>query len=44
MLWKFKNNKNATEVTKKISSAHGQSVITDRQVQNWFSKFGSVDM
>ena len=29
ILWKFKNNKNATETIKKICSVYGQGVITD---------------
>ena len=32
MLWEFKNNKNATETAKKISSIHGHRVITDCQI------------
>ena len=38
-LWEFRNNKNAKEIAKKICS-----VITDHQIQNWFSKFHSGDM
>ena len=41
MLWEFKNNGNATEKAKKICSVYGQGVITDYQIQNWFSKFHS---
>ena len=44
MLCEFKNNKNATETAKKISSFHGQSLITNNQVRSWFSKFRSSDM
>ena len=44
MFWKFKNNKNATKSAKKIPSAYGQSVITDHQIWNWFSKICPVDM
>ena len=44
MLWEFKNNKNATETTKKLCSIYVQDVITDRQVWNWFSKFRSGDI
>ena len=44
MLWKLKNNKNATETVKKISSVYKQDVITDHQVWNWFPKFCSGDM
>ena len=36
MLWGLKNNKNATETCQKISSVENQSVITDRQIRNWF--------
>ena len=43
MLWEFKNNKNAAETAKKISSVYGQSVIPDHQVQNWFLKIHSGD-
>ena len=32
MLWKFNNNKNASETAKKICSIYGQSVITDHLV------------
>ena len=39
MLWEFKNNKNATKTTKKISSVCSQDFITDRLVWNWFLKF-----
>ena len=41
MLCVFKNNKNATEAVKKISSVYGQSIITDHQ--KWFAKFHSSD-
>ena len=44
MLWKFKNNKNTTEIAKKICNVYGQGVINDHQVQNWLSKFCSDDM
>ena len=44
MLWEFKNDKNATEKAKKISSVFDQSIITDRQIRNWFSKLRSGDM
>ena len=44
ILWDFKNNKNITEIVKNISCVYCQGVITDRQVQNWFSKFCSGDM
>ena len=43
MLWKFKNNKNSTETSKKMASIYGQGVITDSQIRNWFSKFCSGD-
>ena len=33
ILWKFKNNKHDKETAEKISYAHGQGVITDRQVE-----------
>ena len=39
MLWKFENNKNATETVKEISNVYDQGVITDCQVQNWFQSF-----
>ena len=39
----FKNNKNATETAKKISSVYGKDVIIDCQVRNWFSKIFSGD-
>ena len=29
MLWEFKNNKNVTEMAKKISSVYNQGVITN---------------
>ena len=32
-----------TETALKICSVYGQRVITDYQVQNWFSKFHSGD-
>ena len=38
MLWEFENKKNATETSKKCI-IYGQGVITDHQIQNWFSKF-----
>ena len=44
MFWKIKNNKNASETAKEISSVYGQGIITGRLVQNWFSKFCSVNM
>ena len=37
----FKNNKNSTEIDEKICSVSGHSVITECQVQNWFSVFHS---
>ena len=43
ILWEFKNNKNAIETAKKICSVCARKVITDCQVQNWFSKFHSGD-
>ena len=39
MLWEFKNNKNATETAKKNCNVYGQGVITDCQVQIYFSRF-----
>ena len=30
MLWEFKNNKNATEIAKKIYSVYDQGIIIDR--------------
>ena len=44
MMWKFKNNKTATETAKKISSIYDQSFITNRQVRKWFAKFCSNDI
>ena len=41
VLWKFNANKNAIKTAKKICSVYGQGVITDYQIQNWFSKFCS---
>ena len=43
MLREFKNNKNASESAKKLHSVCGHGIITDRQFQNWFSKFRSGD-
>ena len=43
MLCEFKNNEIASETGKKICSVYGQDVITDCQVQKWFSKFHSDD-
>ena len=34
MLWDFKNNKNATETTKKICSIYGQDVITETETKS----------
>ena len=42
MLWE--NNENVTKTAKKISSVYGQGVITDGQVQNWFTMFPSGDI
>ena len=39
MLSEFKNDKNITETAKKISRVYGHDVITNQQVQKWFSKF-----
>ena len=39
MLWEFKNNKTTQETAKKILTDYCQNVITDRQIQNWYSKF-----
>ena len=36
---KFKNNKNAKEIVKKISSFYSKGVIINRQIRNSFSKF-----
>ena len=41
ILWESNNNKNSTKTAKKISCGYGQSVVTDHQVWNWFSKFRS---
>ena len=41
MFWEFKNNKNAIETAKKICTVYDQDMMTDYQVQNWFSKFCS---
>ena len=38
-LREFKNNKNAAEIAKKISSIFDLGVIIVFQVLNWFSKF-----
>ena len=43
-MWKFNNNRDVTETFKKICGVFGQGAITDRQVQNWFSKFYSGDI
>ena len=43
MLQEFTNDKNVTDTGEKISSVYDQGGITDRQVQNWFSKFRSGD-
>ena len=43
MLWEFKNNKNATETIKKISSINSYGDRSNCQVRNWFSKFCSSD-
>ena len=43
-MWQFKNNKNATEMAKKISYIYSQGVITGYQALNWFSKFCSGDV
>ena len=32
MLWEFENNKNDTEMAKKICSVYDQGVLTDHQV------------
>ena len=40
VMWNFKNYKNTAETAKKIC-VYGKSVITDRQVWNWFLKFCS---
>ena len=34
MFWKFKNNKNDIETSRKISSVYDQGFITDRHVWN----------
>ena len=39
----FKNNKNATETAKKISSVYDRGGFTDCQVRNWFSNICSID-
>ena len=36
MLREFKNNKNANETAKHISSVYDHSFITNHQVWNWF--------
>ena len=42
-LWKFENNKNATQTAMKIFCVYDQGDITDCQIQNWFSKSCFVD-
>ena len=44
MMWKFKNNKNVPRAAKNFSNIYNQGVITDRQVQNWFTKIHSGDI
>ena len=39
MWWEFENSKKYDRKAKKICSVYGQGLITDWQVQNWFSKF-----
>ena len=43
VMWEFKNDKNATETPKKISSGYSQDVITYCHVWDWFSKLHSGD-
>ena len=39
----FKNNENATDIAKKISSVYDQGEITNHQIWKYFSKFRSSD-
>ena len=41
MEWELKNNKNAAQTAIKMCSGFGESVMTDHQDGNWFSKFCS---
>ena len=43
VMLEFKNNKILQKQLRKFSSVYGQSVITNYQVRNCFSKFCSVD-
>ena len=43
MLWEFKNNETAIEITKRISSIHVKDVINNGKASNCFSKFRSGD-
>ena len=44
LMWKFKNDKNATKAAKKSCNVYTQGVITTCQVWKLFSKFHFSDI
>ena len=43
LLFYFRKEKNAAQVTKKLRDLYGKEALKDRQCRNWFDKFRSGD-
>ena len=41
LLFYYRKGKNAVQVRKKLTDVYGEGVLSVRQYQNWFAKFGS---
>ncbi|KZC14045.1 hypothetical protein WN55_06478, partial [Dufourea novaeangliae] len=41
LLFYYRKGKNAVQTRKKLCAMYGEDVLTERQYQNWFSKFRS---
>ena len=43
LLYYFRKGKNAEQARKKFYDVYGEESLTERQCQNWFSRFRSGD-
>ncbi|EZA56911.1 hypothetical protein X777_02762 [Ooceraea biroi] len=39
LLFYYRKGKNAVQARKKLCAVYGEDVLSERQCQNWFSKF-----
>ena len=46
LLFYFRKGENAVQARKKLCTIYGEDVLSERQYQNWFSKFrsGNIDL